>query len=317
MIYIESKGELHEFLGKNIVLTILIAILAVFLVLYLLQSFATYKMAKNRQFKKLYLAFIPFVRYYTLGKLAGTVKIGGKCIRNIGIAFAIITTLSLLLQYAQTGLSYGEIAVKCLQGKDIIITEVDGKIAYEGISGKLFEISNYLTYPSLVFSILTLVMNIMVFAALYRCYNPRHYIMLTIFTLFGFTGICLMTVRNKKFVDYNEYIKAKYEAFQRQFKEQAEQDPNRYRPYGDNTQKGNTPPYDPFDPFRDNDGPVDTNNQAQSSDPFGMGDNDTQPQQKDVDEFDPFDFNQPNDSNSKDLFEEESKKDNTDEDDIF
>ena len=71
----------------------------IWIALFLLQSFALYRMAKNQGIGKRFLAFIPFANILYMSKLAGKCTFFGRRMKNAGI-YAMIAHTFLTLNLA-------------------------------------------------------------------------------------------------------------------------------------------------------------------------------------------------------------------------
>ena len=246
---------------------------AIWLGLFLLQGIGLFTMAKRRGFKKSFLAFIPFVNLWYIGKLAGDCNFFGQKVKRAGmyamIAQIIITVLSLLALASEMYLwiSFGVPEVSQM-----------GSAYWTGLTGfaltvsKFFDISAYLLS---IFQLAYEILLVILLMGLYKQYAPNQYMVLGVLTLFIPLAhyIVIFALRNRAAIDYNAFMRAKHEAYMRQQQEYR----NHYNPYnpynnpygnpyhrGDEGGYGapynngrygqNTPPEEPFAEFSSSNG---------------------------------------------------------------
>lgn len=254
--------------------------IALYLLFYFLQSFALYRMAKNKGCSHAGFAFIPFYRLYMLGKLAGKIRLGSKVYNDMAIPFTVLVGLTTLVNVLSVAFVFADPFISVLKGVNpgMIFSESEGLIiGYSSdLALTLAKVGNIMSYVISAFAIVTIVFEVFVYSALFKQYTPRGYLVCTIFSVLGFVGITLMVVRNKKPIDYNEYLKSRFANF------------NAGNPYMNQNQNGygngsnyynngyynnNSGSDDYVDPFSDEaNESSDANNsdgQEEKSDPFG------------------------------------------------
>ena len=224
----------------------------IMLVLFLLQGFGLYKMAKNRGVKNKALAFVPFVNLWFIGKLAGECHFFGQKVKRAGmyamIAQIIGTVFCLLTIAAELYLWLGHGAPQ--------INE-QGMAYWVNLTGFASTVSKFYALSSYVLSIFQLVYEIflvVLLMGLYKQYAPKNYMALSLLTLFVPLSryIIVFVLRKRQRIDYEAYIRARNEAYARQY--------GQYRnPYGspyqnpNGNQQGNSyqqpKPEDPFEEF--------------------------------------------------------------------
>ncbi len=64
---------------------------------YLLFALGVFKMAKNKNCKNPWMAFIPFVNFYTLGQILEPLNIFGKDIKNAPLVLMVLSLASLFI----------------------------------------------------------------------------------------------------------------------------------------------------------------------------------------------------------------------------
>ncbi|GAB6181664.1 hypothetical protein JCM14036_29830 [Desulfotomaculum defluvii] len=90
---------------------VLVAVLLVAISLYLMFSYGLYQLAKRQGLEYCWLAFIPYVQYYTMGKIIGEVRVCGFVIRHLQwvlLAAPLVYSLLTLLPFINViaGIAY-------------------------------------------------------------------------------------------------------------------------------------------------------------------------------------------------------------------
>ena len=221
--------------GYNIPLSTLIVslcvMLAVNIALYLFRSFGIYTLAKRRGIKYLWMAFMPILWIYLVGKIIGKVSMFNKKI-NFGLIAVIVIGIYQVLHLAQTILAYIPIVDLYFQGQqlyycvDIEIMEKLGFVASQQytFNASIFTVNPlYMDYTyEIITSIISITANIldifnvillmMLYVYLFRAYNPRNYFMFALLSLFfGIFGIFVFAIRKRQYVDYNEYMREQFQ----------------------------------------------------------------------------------------------------------
>lgn len=162
--------------------------------LYILKSVAIMLMAKKSGLKNRWMAFVPFLNYVLLGKLAGKIRVYGYTIKNIGIIYVILLLASNVLSILQLIATYL-----------YMINPTSGTQIFNQIMAYL---SMILGYPLSLIQILSFIM--MCFA-LYGRYVPNRRMLFTFLSCFNFIfPIILIAIHNKKpYGSYDEYFKQK------------------------------------------------------------------------------------------------------------
>lgn len=217
---------------------------AILLVLFLLQAFGLYRMAKNRGLKNKALAFVPFVNLLFVGKLAGECHFFGQKVKRAGM-YAMIAQITGTLFCVLT--IAAEMYLWLEHGKPQF-NEQD--IAYwVGLTGFADTVSKFYALSAYLLSIFQLVYEIfliVLFMGLYKQYAPKNYLALGFLTLFLPLSryIVVFVLRKRKAIDYEAYMRARREAYARQYH-------NPYgNPYGQSQGNAYQPPK-PEDPFEE------------------------------------------------------------------
>ncbi len=262
-------GGIGSITAKTVILSSVLALL-IWSALFVLQGVGVSTMAKNRGIGKRYLAFLPFVNLLYLGRLAGDCDFFGHKMKRPGL-YAMIAQIAATLFYAL--LCSAEAVLFTKYAGNLTINSTTGTIVWTGLTGFAEVINNFYYYwGDMICSITGLIYEILVFLimiSLLKKYYAKGYMMLSIVQLFFPMAryIIVFAVRNNKAIDYNEYMRAKYDAYMRR----AYQNGNPYGappygnpygnpygtpPYGQN--QGQAAPQDPFSEFDSGD-----------KDPFG------------------------------------------------
>lgn len=261
MIYGTFYGyeNLHE--NTKVISWAIATAVLVWVVLEFFLSFGLYRMGKKRKIGKYFMAFIPLVNMLYAGKLAGDGEFFGQKMKHIGVfvmvtrtllflvgAFTIFVETSLYMNYVPTVMNNTLIFLKT-NG-----SEPTGKLArffigYDNISTMLLSILE-LAYTVLLFILAS---------SLFRQYAPSSSMFLAFLSLFIPVSfpIVVFVLRNKKPINYAEYIRKKREAYY-----------NRYggggytgNPYGGGSMYGSGS-------YGTRNDDTAANNQKPSSDPF-------------------------------------------------
>lgn len=288
--FVDSLGN-HIDISATLVWSILGVILALTLAFYALRSIGLFVMAKKKNLKHAYLAWIPFAWIYVAGKLCGANRVFGFKIKNFTLVLTIIFCVAEVITLATTLMAYVPLAGYVLQGGENaqIIYSMSPKIPplepnftkYEFISGLYLKnfTFNYaegvirliavLNIISMVIEIFYLVFLFTMYFNLFRTYWPQHYFSAFIFSFFGLFPIFVFALRNKKPVNYEEFIKARYGDYVRNSNPYYN-DPFLHGPNGQNGGQNheNTNPFSEFDGGKTESGEPFSEFDSKNSEPF-------------------------------------------------
>ncbi len=228
-----------------------------FAALFILQGMGVYKMAKARNFKRKWLAFIPFANLCYLGKLAGECRFFSSKVKHAGVFAMIAQLVSVLLSCAYLFIEW---YLYDKYGKPLL--EDSSGFSYWGLQGVDGRLEWFYRYGEYFLSIGQLVTQIAMFilcVGIYKKYAPRNHSMLGLLTLFVPVSrfIILFVLRNRVAIDYEAYVRRRNEEFIRR----QQQYYNTYgNPYG-NAYGGN--------PYRREGGVNGQSNAPQQEEPFG------------------------------------------------
>ncbi len=216
------------------VLTCVGVYFAIELVLYLFRSIGLYTLAKKQGTKKAWLSFIPLLWLYVAGKVMGMIVIGGKPYKGFALLATIVFSVSEVIALAVNFIAYFPLVGYYLQGGEVYFANEEiynESLKAMGFSPYYFSyytvfvrgivypypnlqaMNVVLTVLDLVNSFLSLIsicLTILVFMGLFRKFYPEHYILATVLSAIGLFPIMVFVVRNKKAINFNDYIRSRY-----------------------------------------------------------------------------------------------------------
>lgn len=254
--------------------------LVVWLALFILQGIGLSKMAENRGMKRRYLAFIPFANIIYIGKLAGTCEFFGQKMKRAGLYAMLLQVITFVISLAVV-IVEGYLYLACAD--HITIDAMTGDMVWTGLHGLEYVSYNfYLVAGETLTPILGFCYEIMMFVlimGLFKKYSAKNYMILSFAQLFFpyVRFVAIFAVRNNKAIDYDAYMKARYEEayarrqayYNSRYGNPYGQAPYGQNPYGQNpygTPYGNpygnpqATPENPFDEF--------ANSEPKDVDPF-------------------------------------------------
>ena len=191
---------------------------AISLALYLLRSIGLFVLARKNDVSLPFLAFIPGVWMFTACKIIGKTRFFGMTFEKIALIAAIVFSLSVYLSFAFNVLSYfpyigyffsgGSVNLANDNGAFVIITGGDFVNPFGTDFVKFFlRISSAVSY---LLSIAEIFITITVYLNLFKKFWPEHYIIASVLSFFGLFPIFVFIIRNRKPVDYMEYVRSRY-----------------------------------------------------------------------------------------------------------
>ena len=191
-----------EYIGVYLVSDILSIIFTI--VCFIFKGLAIRYMAKQKGFKKLWMAFVPFLNYYLLGKVLGKAIIWGQPIKNVGLWVAILSAVQFVLS---TLLTIGNISVY-LEYLGYTV-EYTSKFVERWVMGQglLYAITYYV---SLIVDLAYIVLHVSLVFLAFRKYNPQRAFLFSILSVFfsDLFGIFLFVSRKNKPFNYEDYVRA-------------------------------------------------------------------------------------------------------------
>lgn len=231
---------------------------------FLLQGAGLYTMAKKRGMKKRALAFVPFANIWYIGKLAGECKVFGHKMKRAGLYAMLAQIIATLLTVANIA---SELYLFLAHGEPNTVGE--GLLAtydWTGLTGFAAAVEKfYCEYAELLMGIFQMIFGILmliVLMGLFKKYAPKNYLLFSFLSLLVPVSrfIVIFTVRNRRAIDYDAYIRARQEEYMRRQQYHYGYGPygNPYNnPYGQNPygapQTPQRPPEEPFGEFGTND----------------------------------------------------------------
>ncbi len=261
-------------------------IIAVTLAFYLLRSFALFFISKKAGLKYPFLAWIPLVWIYNAGKLCGDVNFFGSRFKAFVPILTSVFIATGLLSFLHDVLYYYPLIGYFLQGGEIGISLeglVSNPSSYLGNTTLIVENIKYpymyttkafgtvmnVTYWIInVLDIVNIVLTVFMYIGIFKKYLPGHYLVSTIFSVFGLFPAFLFAVRKNTPMNYSEYIRKRYANIYGQshtnaqsngenqntspFEEFADKkENNQDGPFEEFVDRKSVNPDDPFDEFND------------------------------------------------------------------
>ncbi len=188
---------------------------AIWAALFIMQGFGLRMMATRRGMEKTWRAFVPFVNILLMGELAGTCSFFGKPIKRAGLLamiFQIIATLVLGVQMA------AQVYLYVAHGVPTVVNNVEVWNGLTGFSLTVYNVYNVLAIFASLAQILCEVMFLILLIGLYKNYAFKNHM------IFAFLGllipvsrmIIIFVIRKNKYVNYDDMMRARREAYIRQ-----------------------------------------------------------------------------------------------------
>ena len=221
----------------------------IWLALFILQGVGIYTMAKKRELKKRWLAFVPFVNIWYLAKLAGECHAFGHKVKRVGIYAMITQIITVILTVMMIA---AEIYLYINHG-DPITQGYFLNPSWADTTGFSRTVEIFYFYTSFSLSILQLLFGVLmmiIMTALCKKYTPKNFMGLSMLAFFIPLSrfIIIFCIRNRKEVDYEAYVRKQREEFARRQQQYRNMYGNPYNPY--NNPYGN--PYYRGNPYGQN-----------------------------------------------------------------
>ena len=232
--------------------------LLLFATVFVLQGFGISKMAKNRGLEKRWLAFVPFVNIWYLGKLSGDGQFFGQRMKNTGL-YAMIG------QIIATGVTWAMIISEAYLFYEYGVPNVvNDSYCWTGLTGFAKTVEQFYTvslYLVMIFQLICQVLLFILLTSLFKQYAPRNYSILSFMCLLVPLArfFTIFALRNRKAIDYDAYMRARREAYARRYQQMYGPNPYGNGPYGQNPYGQSQNPYGqsgaaqkkPEDPFEE------------------------------------------------------------------
>lgn len=283
----------------------------IWLVLFVLQGFGLYAMAKKREMKNKWLVFVPFASVWYMGKLAGSCDVFGKKMKRPGLYTMISQVLTVLVCSAAIAV---EILLFTKYGTEEYKVIGEYGVQWSNLPPAGRYAFNFYVISDYIISIVELVYLVLLFIllmGLYKKYYTRGYMLLSFLALFIPMSryIAIFVIRNNKAIDYEAYMRARREEFIRCQQQQQ-------NPYG-------RPPYNqgPYNQGPYNQGPYNQSPYGQNpyQPPYGGQQGTPPPQEDPFSEFSSKGSGTPKQSeeNRENASGEDTKKSGGSSDDLF
>lgn len=276
MITFLGGANMSFSLGLTEIIIIASVIFAAAIALYVLRSIGLYKLAKAQNFGCKFLAYIPLAWIYVAIKLVQEGKFFGVSIKKLILLFTIIVSVAVLINLAYEIVVYYPVAINVLSGKEIYVdiganlaTTSQGLTYY--VSGiyvgpdfdhiyydltAIYTTTKVLTYSGLVFDIMSVFINITIFIGIFKKYWPQKMLIATILSVFveGIAfPIFIFLIRNKKPINYEEYMRKRYQYYRNPYGAYGQGGPYGQNSHGQNPYQnaGQNRTDNPFGEFTD------------------------------------------------------------------
>ncbi len=232
------SGITSLFSGDNYQQMVLIGVIGGVLLwigLFLLQGAGLYVLAKRQNMGKRWLAFIPFVNIYYMGKIIGECHFFGQRMKNAGLYAMIAQILSTLVTVAYIAAEF-----YLFWNFKPHFTE-DGAYYWVGLKGFAETVNNFYGVGMYIMALISLVTQILLailMMGFFKKYAPANYRILSvvIFMIPFFRFIMVFAFRNREPFDYEEYMRRQHEAYIRRQQQY-------YNTYGNPYGRQNNSPY--------------------------------------------------------------------------
>lgn len=255
-----------------VIFTIVFA-LTITLAFYGLRSIGVYKLAKKQGLNYCFLAWIPFAWVFTVCKLIGKTRLFSSPFEKIALTVCILYSAVQLVGIIYNFMVYFPYAMYYFNGGQITFNMgyLPNGVRPISVGNDFVYIfpdpysrgMNAFAYASSFVGLLSVFIVIPMYISLFRKFYPEHFILASVLSFLGFFAPFVFAIRNRKAVDYAEYLRSRYGG----------RYANPYYHYGQNGGQGGqsgqdgqqqqggyqTPPDTPFEDFAER-GEVDPGN---------------------------------------------------------
>jgi hypothetical protein len=240
--------------------------IAITLAFYVLRSIGLYVMAKMQNFNFKWMAFVPCVWIYVACRLVGESRFFNTTFKKLAVIATVIFGVGQLIQFVFNFILYFPVIGNLLAGGEVVFNMAEeSTITYLepivsgfpffvesnpytqlGITKEfLYAILNVLDLSSSLFSLASTIILISIYVCLFKKYWPQHFILVPVLSWMGIFAPLVFAVRNKEPIDYNEYMKQRYNGWYVNGNPYA----NRHNPYSQ--QRSSNEPFDEFGDKKD------------------------------------------------------------------
>lgn len=250
---------------------------------YVLRSIGLYKLAGKNGIKRRFLAWFPGLWVYVACKLIGRYRIFGTSIEKLAILFCILFTVAEALVFAYQIILWIPLIGYYLAGGVVYFgsaPEIANVMPYYWVDG-FYVLNTFQNYGnvyamgivvktievlSMIFEIITIFILVNVYLGLFRKFWPQHFLVVTILALLNkllpvigislpvsLFGIFVFVIRNRKPINYADYIRSKqqgfYNTYGNPYQNSYNQNPYNQNPYGQSQNSTKRPVEEPFSEF--------------------------------------------------------------------
>ncbi len=217
---------------KNLVMGIVVGVV-IWAVLFVLQGIGIYTMAKNRKMQKKWLAFVPIVNMFYIGKLVGEYSIFGRKVKRLGLYASLAQAVYSLVC---VGLIAAELYLYVEGGRPTLVegTYLPMWTELTGTPYTIFKLYDIGVLLLPIFGLVCKIVLFLLYTGLYKKYYPQNYFLLSYLALFITVSpyIVVFVIRKRKAIDFEQYMREKREAFFRQQQQYRNMYNNPQNPYG-------------------------------------------------------------------------------------
>lgn len=186
-------------------LTYLIISAFTFIAVYVLMGIGIYKLSVNNGVSTPVLGFVPFARYYQLGKLVNNWRIMGMNGKTLGILVASLSAGYFVFSNVYGYIYYFAPLMQAFETNNVI------SVATESGSGYLLNVPYYL---NMMFRLAYVVSSVMLTITVFRAYERRLFVLYSLLgVFFGITGIFIFVIRNHKKIDRAAEVARRFAGF--------------------------------------------------------------------------------------------------------
>ena len=207
----------------------------IYLMLFVLQGFGLYVMAKDARLPHAWMAFVPFLSDYLTGRLAGDCAFFGRKIKHSGIYYAVSDGV-------YTAVEGIYLATEILLYPYFTVTETSSSYyySYVGVPDTLAwaeTLENVFYYVSYIMEIVAWIFMILVVFTFFRKYSAKFSTLFTITSILLPPAKCafIFAVRKNRPIDYERYVREKNAEYYRR-QQQYYSQPNPYENNGNQNQ---------------------------------------------------------------------------------
>ena len=213
-----GEGNIVQSVSKGAVILILLLIAAFYITFYVLRSIGIYKLAKGQGVDKAFMAWIPCLWMFTACRIIGKARIFGYSAEKLAVLFTVIFTAAAVVPLVYNFFTYFPYIAYYFEGGTIEI--INGGI--RAVDTTTVQFNNLFDTPAIntimkilavlqyLLRIAEIFVTVTVYIALFRKFWPEHYILAAVLSFFGLFPIFAFAIRNRKAVDFNEYIRRRY-----------------------------------------------------------------------------------------------------------